>query len=191
MGTLHPLRPAPSATAGTAYVGAVLFVASWSVLFAALFFAYGLIRLRAPVWPPLEAAEPLWWPPRAATALLVGSSLALAAGFAAGREGARATARAWLLAAFFGGVGFLACQAWSLYDLWQQGEALSSAFGGVFFGLLGFHALHVVACLLVLGGAWWAVGRGQDERAWLRAAELFWHFLGIVWVLLFLAIYVL
>ena len=35
-----------------AVLGMTIFVASWAMLFAGLFFAYGVTRLRTPAWPP-------------------------------------------------------------------------------------------------------------------------------------------
>src|SRR5919109_578840 len=36
----------------TSYVGMVIFLGSWAMMFAALFFAYAVVRFRAPLWPP-------------------------------------------------------------------------------------------------------------------------------------------
>src|SRR5205814_4863026 len=38
----------------TSYIGMVIFLASWAMMFAALFFAYALVRFRAPIWPPVD-----------------------------------------------------------------------------------------------------------------------------------------
>src|SRR5688572_23677570 len=41
----------------TAKIGMTIFLSSWTIMFAALFFTYGGVRVRADVWPPLEYPE--------------------------------------------------------------------------------------------------------------------------------------
>src|SRR5688572_24420642 len=56
-------------------MGMAIFVASWAMLFAALFFAYGLSRIRAPSWPPADLPPlPLALPALATLALAASSA---------------------------------------------------------------------------------------------------------------------
>jgi len=54
MGDVVPLRSPRARRDTTAWLGMIIFLASWAMMFAALFFAYGIVRLRAQVWPPPE-----------------------------------------------------------------------------------------------------------------------------------------
>jgi heme/copper-type cytochrome/quinol oxidase subunit 3 len=68
----------------------------------------------------------------------------------------------------------------------------SGPYASVFFGLTGLHALHVAVG--ILGLAWvlmqsarrvYAVPRHQTVRLW----AMYWHFVGVVWFVMFLTIF--
>src|SRR5204863_504003 len=62
----------------TSYVGMIIFLGSWAMMFAALFFAYAVVRVRAPMWPPPdEPALPILIP-GLNTVVIAGSSAAVA-----------------------------------------------------------------------------------------------------------------
>jgi cytochrome c oxidase subunit 3 len=163
----------PAAFAGrrrTSFVGTALMLGSWAMLFASLFFAYAVVRYHAAAWPP-EGATPL---PRALpfvnTLVLLASSVLLA-------RGARRPAMAL-------GAGFLGLQFAVWIPLWRAGFTLASGiYGSVFYALTAFHALHVLAGLGALALTARAEGR--------RAAAMFWHFVDAVWVVMFVAVYLL
>ncbi|HEY0705145.1 MAG TPA: hypothetical protein VGG33_00005, partial [Polyangia bacterium] len=59
----------------TAMLGMSVFVASWAMLFAALFFAYGITRVRAIAWPPVDQPDlPLGLPTLGSVALALAST---------------------------------------------------------------------------------------------------------------------
>jgi heme/copper-type cytochrome/quinol oxidase subunit 3 len=154
-------------------MGMAIFVASWAMLFAALFFAYALSRLRAHVWPPADLpALPLGLP-ALATLVLAGSSAALRGG------------RVRLAAAL--GVAFLVVQV----VVWRQ-MALAGlrpqagAYASYFFALTVFHALHVLVGLGALG--WLAL---RPRPLPLRLWTIYWHMVGVIWAVMFLLVYVL
>ena len=60
---------APRHRETTAVLGMTIFIASWAMLFASLFFAYALTRLRAPFWPPLDLPRAAAGPARAPATL--------------------------------------------------------------------------------------------------------------------------
>src|SRR5438874_12943767 len=62
----------------TSYIGMVIFLASWAMMFAALFFAYAMVRFRAPVWPPPDQPQLPILLPGLNTAIIAGSSAAVA-----------------------------------------------------------------------------------------------------------------
>src|SRR5438128_10237529 len=85
MGDLLPYRAPDAHKDWTATLGMTLFLASWGILFAALFFAYGMVRLRAPLWPPPLTPELPVALPALNTAVLALSSAALQLGLVAAR----------------------------------------------------------------------------------------------------------
>ena len=181
--------PATTTVAGarrrddTATIGMAIFLGAIAMLFAALFFAYGVMRTQAPAWPPAGQA-PL---PRGALALntlaLVAATLALRGARAAARrgDGRRARGRAWAALAL--GAGFLAAQAVVWRGLVRAGSGpASGVYGSVFFAFSGLHALHVAGGLVALGAV---AARGAGARG-LAASALYWDFVLGVWVLFYL-----
>ena len=169
----------------TNYVGIVLFLGSWAVLFAGLFFSYGLLRLKAAHWPPAGVPPLPLLVPGVASVILLLSSVSL---WVASQKKSLTS----LVSAILLGVLFLGLQCSTWLQLWARGLQLDSgAYGGVFYLMTSFHALHVVGGLLAL--LWLlpaVIRRGVHEVPGLKPVGLFWHFMTAVWWLMFLAVYV-
>ncbi len=162
----------------TALLGMIIFIASWAMLFAGLFFAYGLLRLRAPAWPPADLPRIPTTLPALATAVLALSSLALVRG--------RGRRRSPAIAAVLG-AGFLALQITVWRDLASAGLLPQAGpFASAFFGLTVFHALHVAVGLVAL-----TVLAARPAPVALRLWTLYWHMVGIVWGIIYLLVYLL
>jgi cytochrome c oxidase subunit 3 len=163
-----------------ASVGMVIFLATVTMLFAALLLAYAVLRAQAPAWPPADA-PPF---PRAAAG---GSSLVLlAAGFALHRARRSTTpggSLAWLRAAGLLGVTFLALQValWRHLVAGQLGPG-HGPLADVFFALSGFHALHVAGGLVAIAAA------GRRRLALLIT---YWDFVAVIWLIIYVAVCVL
>ncbi len=177
----------------TAWIGMVIFLAAWVMMFGSLFFAYALIRTSNPVWPPAGYAPlPLAWP-ALNTALLLLSSWTIQRGYSEVRRGEALLP--WLCATLFLGLVFLNLQWMVWTDLWATGFHLSSGtYGSVFYTFTGFHAIHVFVGFGFL--IWLIVGaqRGrftQHNSSPVLLTAMYWHFVDVVWVLLFLTLYVL
>ena len=71
----------------------------------------------------------------------------------------------------------------------------SNLFATTFFTLTGFHGLHVcvglIALLIVLGLALAARLQARASSPALKAVGLYWHFVDVVWVLVFSVVYLL
>jgi cytochrome c oxidase subunit III len=177
----------------TSYVGMIVFLGSWAMMFAALFFAYAVVRLRAPMWPPPDQPTLPILIPGLNTVVIAVSSAAVAVAVRAHAFGRHRRAAVGLgLGAVFGAL-FLALQAMVWVGLWRAGLAPSGGpYASVFYALTAFHALHVVVGLAALGTL--AI-RMQPLRATTRSAVrlwgMFWHFVGVVWVALYVAVYLL
>jgi cytochrome c oxidase subunit 3 len=166
-------------------LGLWMFLSTATMLFAAFASAY-VVRRSGSDWRPIALPPVLW----INTAVLAASSLALEAASTLGGRRRWSAALAAFAAALACGLGFLAGQVAAWRTLVASGiELPSGPHGAFFFVLTGAHGVHIVAALVVL--AWgftrtWA--RPVDVRAWAVQMELcrtFWHFLGVVWLLLF------
>jgi heme/copper-type cytochrome/quinol oxidase subunit 3 len=193
-GTVHGLeryRRRPGREERTAHVGMAVFLGSWAMLFAALFFAYAFVRARAPVWPPLDAPSLPRLVPGLNT-LAIAASSAVVAHAVRARELARSRAAALSLAAAAAlGALFLALQALVWSGLWRQGlQPSGGTYPSVFYAFTAFHALHV---LVGVGALAWLAARARfgagvtrtDVRLW----GWYWHFVGILWGVLYVTVY--
>jgi cytochrome c oxidase subunit III len=178
----------------TSWVGMVVGLASWAMMFGALFFAYGMVRSRTGLWPPNGTAPLPLALPGLNTLVVLASSALLAGAVRRVRRGETAGLALRVAGTIALGAIFLALQI----VVWRRMAIAgllprSGGYGAVFWSLTVFHALHVVAGLAVLGwvlvgairGAWSAA-----RHAPLRLASMFWHFVGIIWVLLYVLVYV-
>jgi cytochrome c oxidase subunit 3 len=69
----------------------------------------------------------------------------------------------------------------------------SHAYGSVFYLLTGFHALHVLGGILLMGAVAGAVaGRSRaPAAATVEVVAAYWHFVDVVWVAVFATVYLL
>jgi cytochrome c oxidase subunit 3 len=185
--------PPEQERAFTSHVGMIIFLGSWAMMFGALFFSYAMLRARAKTWPPEGVDLPLLLP-LVNTVVMVGSELLLVRAnrlARAGRAGAIATP---LLSAIVLGTVFMVLQGLTWWRAWSSGVLPGSgALGSVFWTLTCFHALHVLVGLgLLVALVPWALRRPHEMRSRmrLRLVSMFWHFVGIAWVLIFVSVFV-
>lgn len=175
-----------------ATLGMVFFVGSWSMAFGTLFLSFLILRNRAGAWPPPGLELPSFPLALVATAVLLASSVALHVAVGRGRRGAKGFGSLWALGLGLGLV-FSALQTWLWYDLLARGATPgASMYESLFFGLTWVHAAHVACALLSL--LWMAVGiasgrYGQHRISTVSNAAIFWHFMDVVWVLMFLGFF--
>lgn len=177
---------------GTAFLGMVIFMGSWAMLFAGLFFAYGIVRAGTHAWPPTDLPSlPLGWP-GVATAALVLSSVALQGALSQARQNSKQVG-ALTLAAFAAGVVFLNLQISVWRQLWTLGlRPETGTYASVFYGLTVFHALHVAVGLVALLFLSVQSLRHRYNASFhipLRLWTLYWHMVGVVWVLMYVLLY--
>ena len=192
VGSLLPYRPPRAREETTAFVGMVIFLASWAMMFAALFFAYAFVRTHATSWPPVGVPRLPWILPGLNTALLALSSGLLQWAVVRLQRGLPATRL--LLATIGLGALFLALQLFVWTTLHAAGLNMQAGgpYASVFYSLTGFHALHVAVGLVGLGSVWRkaAAGRlGAARQLPLRLWTMYWHFVGIIWALMFVSIF--
>lgn len=168
-----------------------LFIASEVIFFSGLIGSYVLYRSRLP--KPEHALNVTLVGVN--TFILILSSLMMVRAFAAVQRDDQRGLRIGLLLTMLFGSLFLAGQAYEFSSLFREGITPSSSlFGSAFFTLTGFHGAHVLVGVLwilvvlikALGGHYSATNYVAVE-----AAGLYWHFVDLVWIMLFTIIYLL
>jgi cytochrome c oxidase subunit 3 len=167
-----------------------------AMTFGALLLAYAIVRAQAPSWPPPgEAAVPGPWPwPLLATAAALAASFAMRAARAHG--GASVAngrgVRHALVAAAVAGSAFIGVQLAGWFSLLAAGVRPSDGVvTSVVYALTLFHAVHAVAALIALTPLLVRVLRGGTVPvSALAAVSAFWHLVAIVWIVVFLAVFV-
>jgi cytochrome c oxidase subunit 3 len=192
--TVNP-RYLERAQYATNRVGMILVLSSWAMMFGALFYSYGLLRIRAVAWPPAGTPELPLVIPTAITVLLGLSAWAVEFSRKALAEGRTVLFRRLVMAAIVLGVLFLALQSQVWVDVWAAGLQLDTdRYGSLFYFLTAFHAIHVIAGLGVLCWMFWTAPRLDTALARHMRAQFsawFWHFVGAVWVIIYALVYVL
>ena len=174
----------------------ILFIASEVMFFSGLFAAYFNVRAGR-LWPPEGYRDILHDLPIAlpATLVLILSSVTCyLAHRAIVRDDRRGFVRAFTIT-FVLGIFFLAAQLFDYTQLYAEGLRLDSGvFGTTFYTLTGFHGAHVFAGVVMLGVVLYRGMIGQFSSKHydaVLATSLYWHFVDIVWVVLFSVLYVL
>jgi heme/copper-type cytochrome/quinol oxidase subunit 3 len=127
------------------------------------------------------------------TFVLLTSSFTVVNALESARQGKTGRLSIYLLLTIVLGLIFLAGQGYEFATLYSEGVTLtSSVFGSSFFTLTGFHGAHVLI------GVLWAIrnlilslrGRfGPQSDLGIELFGLYWHFVDIVWIVLFTVIY--
>ncbi len=186
-------------------VGTIIWLSSELMFFAALFAAYFTIRSVSPeLWAQETALLNIPFS-SVNTIILVASSATCQMGvFAAergqvGRKGSLLNLggwglREWFVLTYIMGAIFIAGQALEYAELVHHGLTLSAnAYGSMFYLATGFHGLHVtgglIAFLFVLGRTYVARRFTHEQAVTAIVVSYYWHFVDVVWVGLFAAIY--
>src|SRR5437762_987948 len=174
-------------------VGMWLFLVSDALTFGALLAAYGAMRNGSPDWPvpshilgiPLTAFN---------TFVLICSSVTMVKALSAIRHGNQAGLQKYLLGTILGGITFLSIQAYEWTHLIKnEGLALrKDLFSATFFTITGFHGFHVTCGVIYLGVILALARRGHfsaENNHRVEVAGLYWHFVDLVWILVFTFVY--
>ncbi len=173
-------------------LGMWVFLFSDAMMFAAIASTYAMLRALDPAWPDPKTrlAIPLTG---VFTFVLICSSVTMVFALAEAREGRRSMSRMYLGLTILGGLGFLGFQAYEWTHFLSAGAGpRTDLFYGTFFALTGFHGFHVASGISVL---LWMFARSfntPDPEELARVMEcgaLYWHFVDLVWIVLFTGIY--
>ncbi len=129
------------------------------------------------------------------TFVLLSSSFTVVLALKAIQEGKQFQFRLALLVTGAFGTFFIGVQIFEYYKLIvEEGLNMSTLFGSTFFTLTGFHGLHVAGGLIwlsiILFKAFGVMGGySQKDNMGIEVFGLYWHFVDIVWLLLFSLVY--
>ncbi len=127
------------------------------------------------------------------TFILLMSSLAMVLALNAVQKDNRRGALLWLMMTAGLGSIFLGFQAYEFTHFYNEGLTLqSSIFGTTFFILTGFHGIHVTVGVIWLMILWLQTYAGRIRSAdalKVEIAGLYWHFVDIVWIVIFMLVY--
>lgn len=175
-------------------LGMWLFLASECMFFGALISTYLVYRGRSVQGPYPE--ELLNIPvTTVSTFVLLMSSLAMVLAVAAAKRHELRQTRTWLGVTVIMGAVFLGFQAYEYAHFIGSGLTLSvNLFGSTFYVLTGFHGVHVLIGVIWLAALFFHTFRpvDPDRRALdIDVAGLYWHFVDIVWIVVFTVVYLL
>jgi heme/copper-type cytochrome/quinol oxidase subunit 3 len=180
--------------------GMIFFIASEALIFANLIAAYLYLEVRGfqvpgGLWllPSGEHLPVLF--PAVNTVFLLGSSFPAIYARRSITRGNQKGLIMGLTGAIILGVILLGGQVYEYTTLFHEGFTLGyKTFGSAFFTLTGFHGLHVTIGVIILLVCLIRAIRGDftaNKHFAVEAGEMYWHFVDLVWVVVFSTVYLL
>lgn len=183
-------------------VGMWVYLVTDAMTFAGLLIGYAYLRAMGD-WP--NPAEHLGITLSGiGTFILICSSVSMVLAIRGASMRNRKALIGWLTATILGGVGFLGIQAYEYTHLsnhglgfstftGHHGEALNGLFGSTFYAITGFHGLHVFTGVVYLTVILLKSlkGRYDGDPSHVEIVGLFWHFVDLIWILVFTFVYLL
>ena len=170
------------------------FLGSDCLFFGSLIATYLLYRGKGLVGPHPADVFNIPYTSVSAFVLLM-SSLTMVLALAAIQRGDQRGLKIWLLATALLGSVFLGGQYFEFTTFIHEGLTLqSNLFGSTFFTLTGFHGLHVTVGVIILMSFYVMALRNRvtpEQHLNIELAGLYWHFVDIVWIVIFTVVYVL
>jgi cytochrome c oxidase subunit III len=192
---VHPAHPPAahrSSRVDAQLLGMLLFIISEVMVFGAFFTAYFFIRVVGGAEWPAEGTELPVAVAGVNTAILLSSSLTMHWALESAKAGNRFGLQAGILTTFLLGATFLFVQ---INEYWHVGFApQDSAQGTIFYGLTGLHGAHVFIGLTLLAMVTIRAFRGHftpTEHRGVEVPGIYWHFVDVMWVIVYTTIYVL
>jgi len=169
-----------------------LFLATEVMFFSGLIGAYIVLRSATKSWP--DPQERLAVGVTAVnTFILITSSWLMVKALFAAKRGDRAGILRWLAATIVGGATFVGIQVYEYIQLIKEhAYPKVDIFWSTFYVMTGFHGTHVVVGVIWLICVWFCALNGRytaKNHLGVELAGLYWHFVDLVWVLLFTIVY--
>lgn len=181
---------APPEQRSSGWWGMIFVIAAEATLFLLLLATYFYLRFKTDgAWPP-AGRDPAIVKPLLATLILVASSAPLAFAARAADRLERARIRLALLVGALLGVAFLVFQDVLIHQSLDRFGPRDNAYGSIYYALLGLHAAHVAAGVLLT--LWACLRSWRFDRTAIvtvKVTTLYWHFVNVIAVLVFLVLY--
>ena len=176
-------------------LGILLFIVTETMLFGAFFASYFFLRVVANEgpWPQPEFELPVSVA-FVNTLILVSSSFTMHWALESIRAGNRRGLQMGLVTTFLLGATFLCIQMNEYIHIGFS--ARDGAFGSIFYGLTGLHGPHVFVGLTLLAIAATRAFRGHygpaaKDHLGVEVPGIYWHFVDVMWIIVFTSVYVL
>lgn len=178
---------------GSPELAILIFIVFELMLFSGLIAAYLVLRTSSFAWPPPGMPrlpiEVTW----VNTGVLLFSAFTMFRATSAVAAGESDRFRNSLVITAVLGTVFLIVQGSEWVRLIQQGLTLTSgSYGGIFYTLIGLHALHVVGAVVWLTAVLGLALRGRysaSSYTGVRICAMYWYFVSALWPLLFWMVY--
>ena len=177
-------------------LGMWLFLAGDAMSFGCLIVGYGIVRYASKTWPVPSVVLGINLT-ALMTFLLIASSVTMVLALAATQEGDKPRFKKFMGFTILGGLIFLGLQAYEwthliTHTLPEHNLSFSKdLFATTFFVLTGFHGMHVTGGVIYNTCVLAAVSRGRYQAKHVEIAGLYWHFVDLVWILIFTFVYLL
>ena len=174
----------------TAWWGMMTLITTEGMVFLALVSSYFFLRAAAPQWPPDDIPPPELIRSGIFSVILLSSSIPIFIMESALRRDRLGTVKVTLLLAFLMGSAFLANTGWDFAHLeppWRE-----NAYSSLFHIIVGLHALHVLAGLvmsLVVQAKVWTKRVSSRNHVTPDVFALYWHFVDGVWIIVFTSLF--
>lgn len=166
---------------GTYRLGLFTICVSIAIFFGSLVIAY-YFRAQRAHWDPIQLPETLWL----STGLILASSVTFEIARRLFRKGRWRAASRFLIATASLGTGFLAAQLTAWRQLELAGVYLSgNPHSSFFYIFTGLHAAHLIGGLVALFVVLLAKSK---RREFVDVSTYYWHFLGVLWIALFIVV---
>jgi cytochrome c oxidase subunit III len=198
----HPPPIHHSSRINPGVLGIFLFLGSEIMLFGSFFTVYFFDRVvngsvHHTPWPPYIPGthvqfERPWFLALVNTCILVTSSFTMHWALTSAKRGNRAGLRAGMVLTVLLGTTFLLTQCIEYHRLGFNTS--DTSFAGTFFGLTGLHACHVFIGLSILVAMTIRAFRGHfspEEHTGLEIGGIYWHFVDVMWIVVYVTVYLL
>lgn len=170
-------------------LGMALFVLTEIMVFSGMISAFTIVKASSLIWPPPDQPRlPVEETAINTLALFVSGALL----YLAQRrfEVDRASARWPLIGSIALGAFFVVFQGWEWAAMLAQGLTLtSSTLGSFFYLIVGTHAVHAIAALVLLLRVWRRHATGWLQPSQLATAAVFWYFVVGAWPVIYWQVY--
>jgi cytochrome c oxidase subunit 3 len=175
--------------------GMIFFIASEALIFANFIASYLYLEIRSGRWVLPDGQQLNWRFSGVNTLILLASSGTAMLANAGLIKGNRRQMIGWLVGTIILGLTFLSGQLYEYTDLFNGHFTIQTGvFGSAFFTLTGFHGLHVTIGVIFLTIVLIRAIRGDftaKKHFAFQAGEMYWHFVDLVWVVVYSTVYLL